>query len=290
MAPLLQIDNLHIGFGVAPAVRGISFALDEGEVLGLVGESGSGKSATALALLGLLPPTARTTGRILWKTPHDEPEQSGIDLLAQPARNMRTLRGREIAMIFQEPMTALNPVMTIGRQIAECFEAHAPSFSRRESKRRALEALDAVAIPEASLRYGDYPHQFSGGQRQRILIAMALINRPRLLIADEPTTALDVTVQAQILALLAQLQRDYGLAMLFISHDLAVVGQVASRVAVMRAGQIVEIGSTRQILTAPTQPYTQTLLAAVPSLRTDRTRPLAMVAGEIAGQDILSAT
>ena len=204
---------------------------------------------------------------------------SHLDLLRQPIAALRRIRGREIAMIFQEPMTALNPVMTIGRQVAECAEAHAPSLSRRESKRRAIEALEAVAIPEAARRFDDYSHQFSGGQRQRILIAMALINRPRLLIADEPTTALDVTVQAQILALLAQLQREYGLSMLFISHDLAVVGQVASRVAVMRSGQIVEMGSTQQILTAPAHPYTRSLLAAVPSMRTDRTQPLAMVAG-----------
>ena len=180
-------------------------------------------------------------------------------------------------MIFQEPMTALNPVMTIGRQVAECAQAHQSSWTGRDAKRRAMAALEAVAIPEAARRYDDYPHQFSGGQRQRILIAMALINRPRLLIADEPTTALDVTVQAQILALLAQLQREYGLAMLFISHDLAVVGQVADRVAVMRAGQIVETGRVREVLTRPQHEYTRSLLAAVPTLRTDREQPLAMI-------------
>jgi peptide/nickel transport system ATP-binding protein len=174
-------------------------------------------------------------------------------------------------------MTALNPVMSIGRQVAEGAEAHFPSWTGRESKRRALAALEAVAIPEASRRYGDYPHQFSGGQLQRILIAMALINRPRLLIADEPTTALDVTVQAQVLDLLKDLQQRHGLAMLFISHDLAVVGEVASRIAVMRAGQVVETGPSRRLLTNPSHPYTQNLLAAVPTLRTDRGRPLAMV-------------
>ena len=174
-------------------------------------------------------------------------------------------------------MTALNPVMTIGRQVAEGVEAHFPSWTGREAKRRAIAALEAVAIPDAARRYGDYPHQFSGGQRQRILIAMALINRPRLLIADEPTTALDVTVQAQVLELLRELQQQHGLAMLFISHDLAVVGQVAGRVAVMRAGEIVETGSSAQLLTAPAHAYTRSLLAAVPTLRTNRNLPLAMI-------------
>jgi peptide/nickel transport system ATP-binding protein len=273
MALLLDIRNLQVRFGATEAVRGISLQLDEGEVLGLVGESGSGKSVTALAIVGLLGPTALVAGQILWRSAAD----GKIDLLSQPVSALRQLRGREIGLIFQEPMTALNPVMTIGRQVAESFEAHAPSWTGREAKRRALAALEAVSIPEAARRYGEYPHQFSGGQRQRILIAMALINKPRLLIADEPTTALDVTVQAQVLELLRDLQRHHGLAMLFISHDLAVVGQVASRVAVMRAGQIVEIGPCKRLLTAPEHPYTRSLLAAVPTLRTDRSRPLAMV-------------
>ncbi len=174
-------------------------------------------------------------------------------------------------------MTALNPVMTIGRQVAEGAAAHFSSWTGREARRKAIAALEAVDLPEAARRYSDYPHQFSGGQRQRILIAMALINRPRLLIADEPTTALDVTVQAQVLELLKDLKQQYGLAMLFISHDLAVVGQVATRVAVMRAGQVVETGPCARLLTAPEHPYTRSLLAAVPTLRTDRNRPLAMV-------------
>jgi len=167
--------------------------------------------------------------------------------------------------------------MSIGRQVAEGAEAHFPSWTGREARRKALAALEAVSIPEAARRYGEYPHQFSGGQRQRILIAMALINRPRLLIADEPTTALDVTVQAQVLELLKQLQQQHGLAMLFISHDLAVVGQVASRVAVMREGKVVEEGPSARLLSAPEHAYTRTLLAAVPTLRTDRSRPLATI-------------
>jgi peptide/nickel transport system ATP-binding protein len=283
MSRLLEIRDLHIWFGATEAVRGIDFDLDDGEVLGLVGESGSGKSATALALMGLLGPAARVTGSIRWRRhvgPAGSREGEGtemVNLLDQPARAMRALRGREIGMIFQEPMTALNPVMTIGRQVAESVQAHAPSCTRSEAKQRAIAALEGVAIPDAAARFSDFPHQFSGGQRQRILIAMALINRPRLLIADEPTTALDVTVQAQILALLKELQQQYGLAMLFISHDLAVVGQVASRVAVMRAGQVVETGPCAKLLTAPEHAYTQSLLRAVPTLRTDREQPLAMV-------------
>jgi peptide/nickel transport system ATP-binding protein len=277
MAPLLEIRNLQIRFGASDAVRNVSLQLEEGEVLGLVGESGSGKSVTSLAILGLLGSAAQITGEILWQSNSSGTDSAPIDLLRQLPAVLRHLRGREIAMIFQEPMTALNPVMPIGRQVAEAAEAHSSSWTGREAKRKAIAALEAVAIPEAAHRYGDYPHQFSGGQRQRILIAMALINRPRLLIADEPTTALDVTVQAQVLELLKELQRQYGLAMLFISHDLAVVGQVASRVAVMRYGEIVETGPSARLLTAPQEAYTRSLLAAVPTLRTDRTQPLAMI-------------
>jgi peptide/nickel transport system ATP-binding protein len=271
MSSLFEIRDLHIRFGATEAVRGVSLRVEEGEVLGLVGESGSGKSATALSILGLLGPAAQVEGSILWRGGAAE-----TDLARLGSASLRTIRGRQIAMIFQEPMTSLNPVMTIGRQVAECASAHA-SITGREAKRRAIAALEAVAIPEAARRYGDYPHQFSGGQRQRILIAMALINRPRLLIADEPTTALDVTVQAQILALLKDLQQDYGLAMLFISHDLAVVGQVAARVAVMRAGLVVETGPCEKLLTHPEHEYTKSLLAAVPTLRTERDKPLAVV-------------
>ena len=274
VAPLLDIQDLRICFGAGrsakDAVSGVSLHINEGEVLGLVGESGSGKSASALAILGLLGKSARVSGRILWQIGDET-----IDLLRLSPREMARVRGREIAMIFQEPMTALNPVMTVGRQVAECAEAHSAPPARREAKRRAIEALESVAIPDPARRYNDYPHQFSGGQRQRILIAMALINKPRLLIADEPTTALDVTVQAQVLELLRDLQRQRGLAMLFISHDLAVVGEVASRVAVMRAGEIVETGPGRKLLTAPAHAYTRSLLAAVPTMNTDRSSRLA---------------
>ncbi len=293
MGALLEMRDLRVRFGAVEAVRDVSLHVDEGEVLGLVGESGSGKSATALAILGLLPPIARIEGQILWRSgearsPTTAGEkkfadsggkagEASIDLLRLPNSALREVRGREIAMIFQEPMTALNPVMSIGRQVAESGAPRSSFWTRREAERRAIAALESVGLPDAARRYGDYPHQFSGGQRQRILIAMALINRPRLLIADEPTTALDVTVQAQILALLRELKREYGLAMLFISHDLAVVGQVASRVAVMRGGQVVESGHCMQLLTRPSHEYTKSLLAAVPTLRTDREKPLAVV-------------
>ena len=273
MSSLLQIERLSIAFpspqGEHVAVREVSFSIAPGEVLGLVGESGSGKSAISLAMLRLLDPNARVTGRILL---------DGIDLLTLPISAMRAHRGRDIAMIFQEPMTALNPVMSIGKQIAEALATHHPELSRKEVRRRAVEALELVAIPDAARRYGDYPHQFSGGQLQRILIAMAMGNHPRLLIADEPTTALDVTVQAQILNLLDDLRQRYNVALLFISHDLSVVARIAQRVAVIRRGEILEQASREQIFRAPQHAYTRSLLAAVPTLRTRRDIPLATVA------------
>ena len=266
MQALLKIQNLTIRFRDQPVVRDLSLSIAAGEVLGLVGESGSGKSVTSLAVLGLLDASAATTGEIRF---------AGTDLLAQPANVLRRYRGKRIAMIFQEPMTALNPVMTVGRQVAEAVEVHQPALNRKQVREAVIAALDSVALPNAAKRYDDYPHQFSGGQRQRILIAMAIVNRPELLIADEPTTALDVTVQAQILELLSSLREQYRLAMLFISHDLAVVGEVADRVAVMRNGLLLEEGHRATIFGSPQHPYTQSLLGAVPTLATDRTKPLA---------------
>lgn len=273
---LLQIENLTIGFGLSAAVRGLSLEIGAGESLGLVGESGSGKSVTALAILRLLPEGAWSEGRIQF---------DGRDLFALAPDAMRRVRGRDIAMIFQEPMTALNPVMPVGVQIAEAVRAHQRGLSRRQVRERVLEAMEAVVLPDPARRYGDYPHQFSGGQRQRILIAMAIANRPRLLIADEPTTALDVTVQAQILELLADLRARFGLAMLFISHDLAVVSQVADRVAVMRHGLVLEQAPRSELFRAPLHPYTRSLLGAVPTMTTDLARPLATIGGRAEGAD-----
>jgi peptide/nickel transport system ATP-binding protein len=265
---LVSIENLNIRFGATHAVRGLSLDVAAGESLGLVGESGSGKSVTALAILRLLDAAATVEGRIAFE---------GRDLLALDSEQMRRLRGPEIAMIFQEPMTALNPVMPIGEQIAEAVRTHQRELSRSQVRERVIEAMHAVALPDPAGRYGDYPHQFSGGQRQRILIAMAIANRPRLLIADEPTTALDVTVQAQILELLADLRRRFGLTMLFISHDLAVVSQVADRVAVMRGGLLLEEAPRAEIFREPLHPYTRSLLGAVPTMQTRLDQPLAMV-------------
>jgi ABC-type dipeptide/oligopeptide/nickel transport system ATPase component len=285
---LLTVRDLNVDFpgpgGWAPAVREVAFEIGEGESLGLVGESGSGKSVTALAILRLLIPQAAARGEIRF---------DGQSLLTLDEEKMRAVRGAGISMIFQEPMTALNPVMRVGDQVAEAVLAHQPSaishqpsarVSKKEAFDRALEMLREVAIPEPERRARDYPHQLSGGQRQRVMIAMALVNRPRLLIADEPTTALDVTVQQQILELLAGLRKKFGLAMLFISHDLGVVSQVADRVAVMYHGAIVEMGAVRDIFAAPGHPYTRGLLAAIPTLRTDRAQPLQTVGALPAGE------
>jgi peptide/nickel transport system ATP-binding protein len=283
LADLLEVRNLVVEFprssngggGGLAAVRDLSFSIASGEVLGLVGESGSGKSVTSLALMRLLPPQARIKGEILFA---DGSEVA--DLLQLPGTAMRPLRGSRLAMIFQEPMTALNPVMRVGDQIAEAVLAH-NQVAKSEAWKRTLTALEEVGIADFERRARDYPHQLSGGMRQRVMIAMAIVNRPRLLIADEPTTALDVTIQAQILALLAELRAKFGLTMLFISHDLAVVSQVADRVAVMYAGNLVELGSKRDIFESPAHPYTRGLLKAVPTLKTDRNQPLETIEGSV---------
>jgi oligopeptide/dipeptide ABC transporter ATP-binding protein len=268
--------NVSAATRFLPAVRDLSLSIGPGEVLGLVGESGSGKSITSLAVMRLLPPAARISGEILWAE-----NGAGLrNLIGLDNEPMRQLRGSGMAMIFQEPMTALNPVMRVGDQIAEAVLAH-NAVSKKQAWQRAVDAMNDVAIPEPAQRAHDYPHQLSGGMRQRIMIAMAIVNRPKLLIADEPTTALDVTIQAQILELLAELRAKFGLAMLFISHDLAVVSRVADRVAVMYAGSLVELGSKRDIFQAPAHPYTQGLLEAVPDLKTDRSRPLQTIEGTV---------
>jgi peptide/nickel transport system ATP-binding protein len=273
---LLELQNLTVEFpsaqGRIAAVRGISLSLAAGETLALVGESGSGKSVTSLGIMGLLPPQARLTGSVVFE---------GSNLAAAHPAELQKLRGLRMAMIFQEPMTALNPVMRIGLQVGEAVRAHTPQVTRAQAIERAIEALREVAIPSPESRWRDYPHQLSGGQRQRVMIAMAIVNRPALLIADEPTTALDVTVQAQILELLADLRSRLGLAMLFISHDLAVVSRVASRIAVMYAGSIVESGPTRAIFEHPAHPYTRGLLASIPTLKTNRNVPLAAIEGSV---------
>ena len=270
-ADLLKVESLRVSFatpaGEQTAVSNISFSIAAGETLALVGESGSGKSVTSLAMLRLLPENARVSGDIRFH---------GESVLALPPERLRKLRGSGISMVFQEPMTALNPVMPIGEQVAEAVRVHHPELSRREVRERAVAALESVALPGAAERYRDYPHQFSGGQRQRIVIAMAIANRPQLLIADEPTTALDVQVQAQILELLRDLRHRFNLAMLFISHDLAVVAGIADRIAIMQRGKIVETGSRDDIFLRPRHEYTRSLLAAGPTMRTRRDVPLAV--------------
>ena len=261
MMPLLDVQHLTVVFdgqrSRVTAVDDVSFQIAPGETLGLVGESGSGKSVTAFAILNLLQPPGRiTAGRILFETQ---------DLLALPERQMRQIRGARIALIFQEPMTALNPVMRVGDQIAEALTVHGMA-SGGEARDRAVSLLEAVHVPDAGRRVRDYPHQLSGGMRQRVMIAIALACHPALVIADEPTTALDVTIQAQVLDLLRELRAEYNLALLLITHDFGVIAEMADRVAVMYRGAIVEQGPVRQILRSPTHDYTRGLLAAVPGV------------------------
>ncbi len=262
MTPLLEIQDLEIAFpGSEPVVRGVSLAVGRGEIVGLVGESGSGKTMTSLAVLGLVPPPGRVTrGRILL--------EGQTDLLKLSPRELRKVRGGRIAMVFQEPATAFNPVYTIGFQVAEAVRTHPRNHrvSRREALDEAARLLDRVALADARRRLGDYPHQLSGGQRQRAMIAMALAGRPDLLLADEPTTALDVTLQAQILELLEEIRRDLGLAVLLITHDLGVVAETCDRVVVMRHGQVVEQAGVVELFRAPAHPYTRELLSSLPRL------------------------
>jgi oligopeptide/dipeptide ABC transporter ATP-binding protein len=255
-------------------VRDLSFTIAPREVLGLVGESGSGKSITSLAVMRLLPLQAHTSGKIVFTNGHAEPR----NLLEVPDDEMRGLRGSSIAMIFQEPMTALNPVMRVGEQIAESILAHA-DVSKSEAWQRAVEGMKDVAIPDAERRARDYPHQLSGGMRQRVMIAMAIVNRPTLLIADEPTTALDVTIQAQILDLLRQVNRDFGTATILITHNLGVVAGMCERVMVMYAGRVVESGPTVDVFAHPKHPYTWSLLRSIPRLDAERHEPLKPIDG-----------
>ncbi|OAN34993.1 hypothetical protein A4X17_10855 [Plantibacter sp. H53] len=259
-AALLEVDDLTVTFpttsGDVDVVRKASFTVQHGQTLGIVGESGSGKSMTSLAIMGLLPNGGRTTGSV---------RLSGHELVGRSDREMRRVRGDRIAMVFQDPLSSLNPYYTVGLQIEEAYRAHRGG-SRKAARAVTIEALERVRIADASRRVDHYPHQFSGGMRQRIMIAMALCLEPDLLIADEPTTALDVTVQAQILDLLSELQRETGTGMIFITHDLAVVSQVADDVLVMRGGDPVEMGTAEQIFSRPQAPYTRSLLDALPRI------------------------
>src|SRR3954471_18085566 len=262
--PLLEVDDLKTYFrtddGVVRAVDGVSFTVDKGQTLGIVGESGSGKSVTCLTIMGLNPKrSAMSSGTAMWK---DE------DLLTASPRRLREIRGNEIAMIFQDPMTSLNPVHKIGDQLAEAMKLH-EDVSKRQARNRALELLKAVGIPRAERRVDDYPHQFSGGMRQRVMIAMALINNPDLLIADEPTTALDVTTQAQILKLIEKMQAEFGSAVIIITHDLGVVAESADDVVVMYAAKIAAHAPVDELFERPRHPYTWGLLGSLPRIGVD---------------------
>jgi oligopeptide transport system ATP-binding protein len=273
MATLLRVKDLRTHFfteeGVVRAVDGVSYDLEEGETLGLVGESGCGKSVSALSILRLIPnPPGKIIGGEVWF--------DGQDILKADEDEIRHIRGNRIAMVFQEPMTSLNPVLTIGRQITEALELHL-KMDKHASSRRAAELLEMVGIPEAAARLNDYPHQFSGGMRQRVMIAMALSCNPKLLLADEPTTALDVTIQAQILEIMARLSKELGTAVIIITHNLGVVARYADRVNVMYAGRIVETATAKELYSNPRHPYTLGLLRSVPRLdeiRKDKLEPI----------------
>ncbi|MFJ8580112.1 ABC transporter ATP-binding protein [Micromonospora sp. NPDC093277] len=273
--PYLRVKDLRVRFdtedGAVRAVDGVSFSVERGRTLGIVGESGSGKSVTSLAILGLH--NAKRTGIT------GEISVGGRQLVGLPEEEVRRLRGRDMAMIFQDPLSALHPYFTVGKQIAEAYRVHHPRAGKREARQRAVDMLGRVGIPQPAKRFDQYPHEFSGGMRQRAMIAMALVNDPDLLIADEPTTALDVTVQAQILDLLADLQSEFRSAIILITHDLGVVSQVADDVLVMYGGRAVEHGSVEQVLRRPQHPYTWGLLSSVPSLHGDADADLVPIKG-----------
>ncbi|MFP6795717.1 MAG: ABC transporter ATP-binding protein [Pseudomonadales bacterium] len=278
MAALLEVRGLRTGFdtdaGFVEVLDGVSFELAAGETLGLVGESGCGKSVSALSIMKLLPQPAGkiTAGSI---------EFQNRDLVTLAKEEMHEVRGNRISMIFQEPMTALNPVHRVGNQIVEAVKLHEPDLTTRIARRRALEMLERVGIPAPDQRLQDYPHQLSGGMRQRVMIAMALAMHPDLLIADEPTTALDVTIQAQILDLLRDMQRESGMAILFITHDLGVIAELCDRVTVMYAGCVVEQAGVAELFSQPRHPYTQGLLRSIPRLDSSPKQPLATIPGVV---------
>ena len=269
-SPILEVEDLRVEFSTAAGtvrpLEGVSLSVSAGETLAVLGESGSGKSVTAQAIMGLLPKHSGriTGGRILYR---------GTDLVQQPAKKVRELCGTEIAMIFQDPLSSLNPVFTVGYQIAEPLRRRA-GVRRREAREQAISLMERVGIPEPHRRVNDFPHQFSGGMRQRVMIALALALRPALLIADEPTTALDVTVQAQIMSLLAEIQEETGMGMILITHDLGVVADMAQRAAIMYSGRIVETGPIRQVYDYPAHPYTQGLLNSIPGEHKGRLTPI----------------
>jgi peptide/nickel transport system ATP-binding protein len=274
VTPLLEVDDLHVSFntddGVVRAVDGISYSVEQGKTLGIVGESGSGKSVTSLTTLGLTRNQgAKIEGRLLFE---------GRDLLTLSDDEMRKIRGNDIAMIFQDPLSSLHPFYKVGSQLSEAVLAHR-RVGKRAARDRALELLELVGIPDPRRRLDQFPHEFSGGMRQRVMIAMALSNEPKLLFADEPTTALDVTVQAQILSLLDDLRQRLGMAIVIITHDLGVVAEIADDIAVMYAGRIVEHGSTEQIFASPQHPYTWGLLKSIPRLDTPRGDELVPISG-----------
>ena len=262
MDAILQVENLTTSFltsnGEVQAVRGVSFSVGKGEILGIVGESGSGKSVTSMSILRLLADTARIKdGSILFE---------GEDLTKVSKKKLREIRGNKISMIFQDPMSSLNPLIPVGKQVSEMIKIHHPKMGKEERKAQVMELFAKVRIPEPEKRYHSFPHEFSGGMRQRVMIAMALANKPELLIADEPTTALDVTIQAQIVELLKRMNREKNTTILFISHDLSLVRQLCRRVLVMQGGYVVESGKTEEVFLNPKEEYTRKLIAAIPKV------------------------